>query len=204
MTLSPRDRRALIVLAPVLAAALIYLWSSSSSSSSTNSTKISAPVDSVEKAEKRLTILKNAAATVSGRDAVLKQASVELASREKGLIPGDTAEQAQAQLLQVLKRVGREQSPPLEIRQVELGQATGYGDAYGRVTVSVTIDCRIDEVVNFLATLSAQPEITATDEIRFGSSHPKQKNMPVRVTVSGIVARRLIPEKSLKKGLTDL
>jgi hypothetical protein len=135
MTLSPRDRRALIVLAPVLAAALIYLWSSSSSSSSTNSTKISAPVDSVEKAEKRLTILKNAAATVSGRDAVLKQASVELASREKGLIPGDTAEQAQAQLLQVLKRVGREQSPPLEIRQVELGQATVYGDAYGRVTV---------------------------------------------------------------------
>jgi hypothetical protein len=202
MTLSTRDRRALMVLAPVLAAALIYLWSSSSSS--TGSTKISAPVDSVEKAEKRLTILKNSAATVGGRDAVLKEASTELGIREKGLIPGDTAEQAQAQLLQVLKRVGREQAPPLEIRQVELGQATGYGDAYGRVTVSVTIDCRIDEVVNFLATLSAQPEITATDEIRFGSSHPKQKNMPVRVTVSGIVARRLIPEKSLKKGLTDL
>jgi hypothetical protein len=190
-----------MLLAPVLLGTLIYLWPSSSSS--TGSLKVDAPVDSVDKAEKRLAILKNAAATLDGRVAVLKQASLELASREKGLIPGDTPEQAQAQLLQVLKRVARDQAPPLDIRQVELGQPTSYGDAYGRVTVSVTIDCRIDEIVNYLATLSAQPEITATDEIRFGTSHPKQKNMPVRVTVSGIVARRLIPEKALKKGLME-
>ncbi len=202
MTLQSRDRRALMILAPVLLAALVY-WLSSSSPGS-GSVKISAPVDSVDKAEKRLAILKNTAATLAGREAVLKLASAELAAREKGLIPGDTAEQAQAQLLQVLKRVGREQAPPLEIRQVELGQTTGYGDAYGRVTVSVTIDCRIDEMVNYLATLSAQPEITATDEIRFGASHPKQKNMPVRVTVSGIIARRLVPETMLKKGFTGL
>jgi len=200
MTLQSRDRRALMFLAPVLVLAFIY-WLATSSSS--NSVKIAAPVDSVDKAEKRLAILKNTAATLGGREAVLKLASVELASREKGLIPGDTAEQAQAQLLQVLKRVAREQAPQLEIRQVELGQPSGYSDAYGRVTVSVTIDCRIDEIVNYLATLSAQPEITATDEIRFGTSHPKQKNMPVRVTVSGIVARRLIPEKTLKKGLAE-
>jgi Type II secretion system (T2SS), protein M subtype b len=202
MTLTSRDRRALMILAPVLAAALIY-WLSSSSTT-TSAAKISEPVDSVDKAEKRLANLKNAAATLRGRQEVLNQASSELAVREKGLIPGDTAEQAQAQLLQVLKRVGREQSPPLEIRQVELGQPAGYGDAYGRVTVSVTIDCRIDDLVNYLATLSAQPEITATDEIRFGTSHPKQKNMPVRITVSGVVARRLIPDRSLKKGLTEL
>jgi Type II secretion system (T2SS), protein M subtype b len=201
MTLQTRDRRALMVLAPVLLLALI-LWLSSSPSSR-GTVKIAEPVDSVDKAEKRLAILKKAAATLGGREAVLKEASLELASREKGLIPGDTAEQAQAQLLQALKRVGREQAPPLDIRQVELAQPSGYGDAYGRVTVSVTIDCRIDEMVNYLATLSAQPEITATDEIRFGTSHPKQKNMPVRLTVSGIVARRLIPEKTLKKGPAD-
>jgi len=201
MTLQSRDRRALMILAPVLLAALIY--SLTGSSSGGGSVKFSAPVDSVDKAEKRLAILKNAAATLGDREKVLKLASAELATREKGLIPGDTADQAQAQLLQVLKRVGRAEAPPLEIRQVELGQPTGYGDAYGRVTISVTFDCRIDELVNYLAALSSQPEITATDEIRFGSPNPKQKNMSVRVTVSGIVARRLIPEKSLKKGLME-
>jgi len=37
------------------------------------------------------------------------------------------------------------------------------------VSVSVTATCRIDELVNFLAALSAQPELAATEEIRFGT-----------------------------------
>src|SRR5260370_19895446 len=142
MTLQSRDNGAWMVLARVVVRALIYWLASSSSSSGTH--KLAAPVESVESAGKQLVKLKNTAATLGGREAVLKQASVELADREKGLIPGDTPEQAQAQLLQVLKRVARQQSPPLDIRQVELGQPTAYGDAYGRVTSSVTIHCRID------------------------------------------------------------
>ena len=54
---------------------------------------------------------------------------------------------------------------------------------------------RIDELVNLLATLSAQPETIATDEVRFGMANAKQKTMPVRLTVSGIVAQRLAPQK---------
>ena len=60
--------------------------------------------------------------------------------------------------------------------------------------------CRIEDLVNFLAALSAQPELTATEEIRFGTSHPKQKTMPIRLTLSGLVARRLVPAR---KGLSD-
>jgi hypothetical protein len=63
------------------------------------------------------------------------------------------------------------------------------------VSVSITVTCRIEELVNYLAALSAQPELTATEEIRFGTSHPKQKTMPIRLTVSGLVARRLVPER---------
>jgi hypothetical protein len=132
---------------------------------------------------------------------VLKQASVELGEREKGLIAGDTAEQAQAQLLQVIKRVAMQQTPPVEMGQVELGRPRSYGSAYGQVSVSITLTCGIDQLVNFLAALGAQPELTATEEIRFGASHPKSKTMPVRLTVSGLVAKRLIPQQ---KGLPRL
>jgi hypothetical protein len=59
----------------------------------------------------------------------------------------------------------------------------------------MTLECRIDELVNLLAALSEQPEIIATDEIRFGSANAKSKAMPVRLTVSGIVPRRLVPAK---------
>jgi hypothetical protein len=186
MTLGDRDRRALIILGvALLAGGLIYWLSSSSSSSSGQSAKI-APVDSIDRAQKRLQT---------------RQASLELSQREKGLISGDTAEQAQAQLLQVIKRVAAQQTPPLETGQVELGRPRSYGSAYGVVSVSITLTCRIDELVNFLAALGAQPELTATEEIRFGAAHPKQKTMPVRLTVSGLVARRLIPAQ---KGLPQL
>jgi hypothetical protein len=193
VTLSERDRRALMILGAAVVIALLY-WAFSRSSSPA-STKIAAPADTVEHAEKRLAAVRASAATLSGKEAVLKQVSSELAEREKGLIQADTAAQAQAQLLQIVRRIASAQIPPLEVRQVELGQARQFTDAYGQVTVSVTLDTRIDGIINFLAALSAQPELIATDEIRFGSSIPKQKNMPVRVTVSAIVPKRLAPEK---------
>ena len=84
---------------------------------------------------------------------------------------------------------------------MELAPPQPYGDAYGMVTVAVNMDCRIEELVNFVAQLGAQPEIMSTDEVRFGASRPKEKSMPVRITVSGLVARRLTPAK---KGFPQL
>lgn len=191
MTLPDRDKRALMILCPILIAAAVYWVATSMPSSSTKATVV--PVDSIDRAQKRLAYLRNAVATLDGKEQLLKQVSSELTEREKGLLPGDSAAQAQAQLLQILQKVAKAQTPPLQIRQVELGQPRSFGDAYGLVTLSVTIDSRIDELVNFLASLSAQPEAVATDEIRFGGANPKQKNMPIRLTVSGVVPRKLVP-----------
>jgi hypothetical protein len=200
MTLQDRDKRALLGLGAALVLAALMYWLSGSSST-TSSAKIAAPVESVDRSEKRLANLRRQAATLDAKEALLKQVSLELADREKGLIPGDTAEQAQAQLLQILKKVAQAQTPPLELGQVELARPRTYGNAYGAVAISVTVNCRIDELVNLLAGLGAQPEIVATDDIRCGMSNPKQKTMPVRLTVSGLVARRLVPDK---KGLPQL
>lgn len=192
MTISDREKRLLIVWAAVMGLGLIY-WLASSSGTST--AKIAAPVDSIERSERRLSNLRASLATVSGKEAVLHQVQTELADREKGLIPGDTAEQAQAQLLQIARRVAKAQTPPLEIRQSELAQPRTYGDAYGQVTVSVTIDCRIDELIDLMASLSQQPELIATDDIRLNNANPKSKAMAARLTISGLVPRKLVPEK---------
>jgi len=202
MTMSGRDRRALVILGGALVlGGFIYWLSNSSPSTSSSSASVTAPSESIDRAQRRLATLRRQAATLSGKEAVLKQVSVELGEREKGLIPGDTAEEAQAQLLQVVRRVAKAQTPPIEMSQVELGRPRTYGTAYGEVSVSITLTCRIDELVNFLAALGAQPELASTEEIRFGASHPKQKTMPIRLTVTGLVARRLIPQQ---KGLRSL
>jgi hypothetical protein len=199
LNLSDRDRRALSFLGVSVLLSVIWYFVSSSSGSSTSSTVI-APVDSVEHAEKTLTRLRKQAATVPGKEAVLKKVSDELAGREKGLIKGDTAAQAQAQLVQIVREVAKNQSPPLEIKQVELGPPRPFGDAYGEVTLSVTIECRIDQLVNYLTYLSTQPEIIATDDIRFVGSNQKLKTNQVRLTIAGLVPRKLVP---VRKGVAS-
>ncbi len=202
MTISDRERRLLVVWAAAMVLGGIYYWfSNSTPSSSAAGAKAGVPVESMDRTEKRLAALRQQAATLPGKQAVWKQVSGELAEREKNLVPGDTAEQAQAQLLQIVKRVAQQQSPALEVGQVELGRPRTFGAAYGQVSVSITTTCRIEDLVNFLAALSAQPELVATEEIRFGASQPKQKIMPIRLTISGLVAKRLVPKE---KGLPDL
>jgi Type II secretion system (T2SS), protein M subtype b len=203
MTLSDRDRRALVIMGVALLAGGLFYWYSNSSTPSSGASggaKTSAPVESVDRAEKHLAMLRRQAAKLPGKEAVLNQVSLELAQREKGLVPGDTAEQAQAQLLEIVKRVAQQQLPPLDVGQVELGRPRPFGTAYGQVNVSITVTCRIDELVNYLTGLSAQPELIATEEIRFGTAHPKQKTMPVRLTITGLVARRLVP---VRKGVEE-
>jgi hypothetical protein len=190
MTLQQRDRRALAVLAAAALIALIVgFWPSASAPALVSSAK-SAP-----ETEKRLARVRQLAALVPGTEEALKLAAAELAGREKGLVQAETAAQAQAQLLQILRRVARGQAPPVDIRASEIGQVRALGRDYGEVVVSVSFECRIEQLLNMLADLTAQPELVATSELRVGGANEKQKTMPVRLTVSGIVPRALVPEK---------
>jgi hypothetical protein len=194
MSLSERDARALKLLGGALAlAAVFYFWPEGGAADPV------VAANSTEMLEKRLTKSRELLLQVPDKQAALKQAQADLAVREKGLLVADTAAQAQAQLFQVLRRVGRAQGPPIEIRANEIGQARPFGDDYGEVSVSVSFEAGIEQLVNLLADLGAQPELLATSEIRIGQANGAQKLIPVRLTVSGIVPRKLIPEK---KGLS--
>lgn len=192
MNLNDRDKRALIVLAVGLAVFLIVYLATRSGNTSAG---VVQPVESVERLQRQLDTLRKTAATLPAKQEIYKKVSAELAEREKGLLVADTAAQAQARLVQILREVAKNQTPPLDIRQTELGAARHFGDAYGEVPVSITMDCTTVQLVNFMAFLSAQPELIATEEIRFAAGNPKTKLVPVRLTVTGIVPRRLVPEK---------
>lgn len=195
--LPARDRRALALLgAALLVAGLVYRFGSTDSSSA-----VVAPAgNSVTLAEARLARLREIAATVPAKEQILKQVSADLAVREKGLLDAATAAQAQAKLLQLVRGLGAAETPPVEIRSTELNAIRPLGDAYGEASVSVQIDCRIDQLVNLLAALQAQPELVATREMRVLSSNAKEKTVNVRLTISGVVPRRLVPEKSKSGG----
>jgi hypothetical protein len=194
MTLQPRERRALAFLAVSGLLTLIYsYWSTQSPA-----TVVASSADSTAISERRLAKLREIAATVPAKDEILAKVKAELATREKGLIVADTAPQAQAQLIQIVRGLARAEAPPVEIRTEAFG-IRSFGDAYGEASISVQFDCRIDQLLNLLAALTNQRELLATSDIRVSSANAKNKMIGVRLTVSGVVPRKLVPEK---KGAT--
>ncbi|MCS7316026.1 MAG: GspMb/PilO family protein [Bryobacterales bacterium] len=195
MKLSPRDRRALLLLAAAVAvAAVVYVAAPA---------EAPAPVrpvadDDIPAAEKRLARLRLLAASVPGKQEVLRAVTAELESREKGIIRAETGPQAQARVLEIVRRAAKALPSALEIRGIELGPIRPYGEEYGEAIVSVSLECRIEELINLLAEIASQPEMVALQELRISAGDAKKKTLNARVTVSGIVPRSLVPEK---KGL---
>jgi hypothetical protein len=189
MKLGKRDQRAVLLLA--LAAAVMVVVKFGVGSSGPEVAEAS--VDSVEMAEKKLLRFRQLAATVPAKEAAQKQARAELASRETGIIPGDTAQQAQAQLLQVIRALGKTEN--IDARGGEFGPVRPLGEDYGEVTVTVAFECRIEQLLNFLAALTAEKSLLATNEIRIVSANPKEKTVNVRLALSGVIPRKLVPEQ---------
>jgi hypothetical protein len=197
-TMSQRERRFLIVLGPAVLVMLILRYTvlnDSTPSPASGSGKTDA--GDVAIARQRAARLRQIAALVPARESVLKQTESDLADRERGIIQAGTAAQAQATLLEIARRVGK--ADQIDVRGGDLGAPRPFGD-YGLVFATVTFECRVEQLVNFLAGLSHQPELIAPSEERITSASSKDKMMNVRLVLAGIVAKKLVPEKKALAG----
>jgi hypothetical protein len=174
----------------VVVVSSMWLWPDSSGAGD-----VTGPT--VPQAEKRLTRLRRLAGAVPAREEIDRRFSAELAGREKGLIDAETPAQAQAQLLQIVRRVAQLQTPALPIGGSDFSAVHPFGGAYGEVVVTITSDCGIEQIINFLADLSSQPELLAVTSMQIGAAHPKKKTLPVRIAVSGLTTKRLAPQKKV-------
>jgi len=192
VTLSTRDQRALILLGTGLLTVLVLRFGVYGDKQSA----VVAASDSIPVAEKRLTRVRQAAATVPAKQNLLKNLGPQAELREKGIIHAPTAQQAQAHLLETIRRVGKGEG--IDVRGGEFPELSPMGDEYGEAAVSVNFDCRIEQIVNFLAALTKETELIATNEVRIASANPKEKTLSVRLTLAGVVPRNLVP---VKRGL---
>jgi hypothetical protein len=189
MTTGTLDRRIVLVLAAGVSLVLVLRFVVMAD----KRPEAVAVYDSVPLAEKRLAKLRETVATVPGKEKIAKQAAAQLATREKGMILADTAAQAQAQLLEIIRRVGKDDG--IDVRGAEEMKVRPLADDYGEVVVAVSFTCRIDQFVNFMADLANRPELLATSDIRVATSNPKEKTVSVRLGLSGVVPRKLVPQK---------
>jgi hypothetical protein len=150
--------------------------------------------DSIPVARQRLEILRRKAALVPGKETVLKQVLGELQQREKGIVQADTAEQARAHLMELLQRTAKANGFDTS-GAATLPEPKALGKDYGQVSVGQNFTCGIDQLVNFLSAIANEPEILATDSIFVASAANKNKDIQVRLTFSGVIPKKLVPEK---------
>jgi hypothetical protein len=196
MKLSSRERRLLMILIPsVLVILILRFFVLNDSAPGLELGKTAASSGSIEMAKQRAQRLRQIIATTPAREAIFKQSAADLADREHGVIQADTAPQAQAALLEIARRVARLEQ--IDVRGGDLGAPKAFGD-YGLVYATITFECHIEQLVNFLADLQKQPELIVPSEERVTSGQPKLKTLNVRMLLTGVVAKKLVPEK---KGL---
>lgn len=193
--MNPRDRKALTIGLGALAAVLILRFVVFADRGSVPAVVES--VDTIPAAEQRLAHLREVAATLPARQALLQAAEAELATREKTILKADTMQQAQAQLLDLVQLVARANG--IDTHGVERQNGRAINGDYGEISVEVTFTCGIEQLVNMLAALGDQPQLVASEEVRVNHGNDKKKNVMVRLMVAAPVTRKLIPET--KKGL---
>lgn len=188
-SLNQRDRRALMLLLAAASFALaVHFWPEDATGEVVEGS-------SVPQLERRVQRLRQIEKSLAPREQVSRKVAASLAEREKGVIQAETAPQAQAQILQIVRRVLRAQTPPVDLRASELRQPRRINEHYGEVSVQVTLDCGIEQTLNLLADLGAQPEALGTVAVSFDPANPKQKTVPARIVVSALVPGKLLPKK---------
>jgi hypothetical protein len=188
VNLNPRDRRALSIL---VLAAVLYFGVRPFMTSNTAGTANA--INSIPLAESRLASLRVIAAGLPAKEAALKMVETDLDAREKSMVNATTSAQAGARLLEIARKVGS--ANQIEIRGGDLPVPKPFGDAYGEVFAGVSFTCRIDQLVNFFADLSREPDMVAPSEVQMATADPKQKTINVRMVLSGVVPRKMVPEK---------
>jgi hypothetical protein len=194
VSLTTRDRRAVALLGLGLLTVLVLRYGVYGQ----RQTAVVAATDSVPLAEKRLARLTQVAATVPAKQSLARKISSEVTLREKGIIQAPTAQQAQAHLLETIRRVAKAEH--IDVRGGEFPELRPLGNEYGEAAVSVNFECHIEDLVNFLADLTKESELLATNEVRVASGNPKTKMLSVRLTLAGVVPRGLVP---VKKGFAS-
>jgi hypothetical protein len=194
VNLTTRDRRAVALLGLGLLTVLVLRYGVFSE----RRAAVVAASDTIPLAQKRLARLSQVAATVPAKQSLATKISSEAAVREKGIIQAPTAQQAQAHLLETIRRVAKAEN--IDVRGGDFPELRPLGNEYGEAAVSVNFECHIEDLVNFLADLTKESELLATNEVRVASGNPKNKMLSVRLTLAGVVPRGLVP---VKKGFAS-
>ena len=184
-------------MAAVVVVGLVLHFAFSDSAASSSASLADPSKDAIALAQQRLTRLRQIAATGPAREAVMKQVSAILPTASTGSFRRATAAEAQATLLEIARRIGKDEQ--IDVRGGELGAPKAFGD-YGLVSATITFECHIEQLVNFLADLSRVPELIVPSEERITSGNRKIRRWACAWCWQAWLRRNSFPKRKVWRG----
>ena len=186
-SLSARDRRALVVLAA--AAALFLLLELVMLPTVGNAGKLGA---SLPLKKKTLRKYRQMVAPASDQKKGLQGMQARLAEAEKGLLKNRTPALAAAELQELVKQLMTQHGMEMRnaaFRPVRVLKVTG--ETYSVVPLSLSFECRLDQLTSFLLAVDGSRKVLALDQlsIRALPPHPRrpQKMVAVQMVIRGLM-----------------
>lgn len=183
--LSPRDRRALLLLVP---AAGLFLLLNRVVLPLADSAGLS---QSVAGREKILRKSQAIAAAVPSHEVTAGTLAATLGDAEKGLLAGPTPALQGAEVQQMVRDLAGAQG--ISLRSVDFTALKSLGPDYAQVGVSTTFTASMDQLVPFLNALGTAPKILSVDRLRLAASNlaatptvPAKKLVTVYIAISGV------------------
>ena len=183
--LSPRDRRAVTLLVPAVAAILLVRFAILPAVDAAGDS-----ARSIEVREKTLRKYQAVAAAVPGRETSAASLSNALADAEKGLLSGAAPALQAAAVQQAVRDLANAQG--IVLRSVDFVAPKEVGE-YTSIGVSTGFTAGIDQVVGFLNALQASPKILGVERLRVSAANvaatakePAKKQVNVFVVISGV------------------
>ena len=135
--------------------------------------------------ERKLEKYRAVVKTVELRRAEAASVDAKLQEAEKGLLTGDTAALASAELQQLAKQLSAAES--IDIRSNDFLPAKPAGGEYVRVPLGLQFQCRLDQLINFLSDISASPKRLTVSRLFVQSGGTKDKQVSVGMELAGFM-----------------
>ncbi len=147
---------------------------------------------SVEAVEQKLRLARARAGRAPLVEAEAKSARESLEALEKGVLSSENAALAKAEMRQIVEDLLHEES--IAMKSAGFAAVEREGEHYAAVPVVVDFNCRIEQLVNWMAAVGNAPKLLATRAIRVGKVNKDTKAVAARVTLEGFLPIARTPE----------
>ncbi len=185
--LTPREKRMLLFLAPVLLGAGFWQFGIRSPQSG------SMPYGgSLEAQEQRFDLVREQAGRKPLSDAEYRAAEQALQKIEGRLLASNTSALAQAEMQSLLGDLLKDEG--IVMRNSRFGTVALEGEHYAQVPLTVEFNCAIEQFVNLMAAIANAPKLLTTRGLRLNQDNAETKAVRVQMTVSGYLPVERTPD----------